>query len=145
MSKEKKKRVKLLTLKQVRQQKKPLLTTFDLKSVREWVGISQAQLSQMSGISKAAIANVEAGRYKMAALNGAELFAALALAISPELTQGREQTKREALRLLAFQQEINRKSRIAYEAQIEALKRKCEELDAEDAYIKSKEAKLHGL
>lgn len=101
---------KLLTTKQVKQRDLPTIAQkYEIKAIREWVGISQSELARLSGITRAAMANVESNRYWMSARDGARLFEALTNAIPPESHGEREITRHEALRLLKFQRELNRK------------------------------------
>lgn len=136
---------KLLTAKQVREQGRPSLQSFNPKAVRDWIGISQAQLARMSGVSRAAIASIETGRYMMSARDGAKLFIALASAIPPESRREREKTVREAVRLLAFQRELWRKERIEIAGQLQDLKKRDTEIETLTAELDSEEARLREL
>jgi transcriptional regulator with XRE-family HTH domain len=50
-----------------------------LRGIRESLEISQAQLSERSGVSRALIANVEAGRHHLSAVDGLKMYGALAV------------------------------------------------------------------
>jgi DNA-binding XRE family transcriptional regulator len=134
-----------LTNKQVRDQGLPTLRTLSPKEVREWIGISQAELARSSGISRAAIADLETGRYKMSAANGIELYMALARAISPASSKEREKIRKEAFRLLAFQRELYRKKLIDIEYQAKKLQKQHEAIEVSVAELDSKEAQLQGI
>jgi DNA-binding XRE family transcriptional regulator len=112
-----------------------------LQEMRESVGISQSRLAESVGIPTSAIANVENGRYALSARVGARIYTALARFAPPKSPQYRE-AKQEAERLFAFQRELDRKTLIAAQGQIEALKKKCEEVKSREADLDAEEAQL---
>ncbi len=107
---------------------------YDFQEIRESLRISQAQLAQAAGIPAAAIANVEAGRYVLAARKGVQIFAALAR-MAPAGSELQRQAEQSARKLADDQNELNRKHRIAVERQVESGKKKIKELDDIDAEI----------
>jgi len=115
-----------------------------LREIREELGITQAQLAKAAGIPRAAIANLETGRYTISTRVGVDIWMALARFASPESPQYRG-AKREALRAIASEKEILRKQLIATQGQIESLKKWCEEIQAAQADVNSKEARLASM
>jgi DNA-binding XRE family transcriptional regulator len=115
-----------------------------LQEIREDVGISQAQLAKAAGIPRAAIANLETGRYTISARNGIDIYMALARFAPPQSPQYHE-AKEEASKGIASEKEILRKQLIAAQGQIESLKKRCEEIKAAEADVASKEARLREI
>lgn len=135
-------RVKLWTAKQVRDQGMRTIEAFDIKAAREWVGISQAKLARMSGISRAAIANVETGRYTVSAHDSFALHAALARAIPSDSPKQREKMAHAAIKLADFQSEGYRRNLIEIDSQIEALSKEREQVKALATDLKAKKEEL---
>jgi transcriptional regulator with XRE-family HTH domain len=126
-----------LTTAEARKAGRPIFhTPYPLSDVRCGVGITQEQLSRDSGISRAAIANFERKRRSMSALDGIEIFTAIARAVSrsPEHTS---QAKQNALSLIAQQKQddLARIDNLRY--QIEQLEKKIAELDSKEARLNS--------
>jgi len=116
----------------------------ELQELRAEVGISQPQLARAAGVPIAAIANVERGRYAMAARHGIAIYMALMKAAVPESPQHRE-AKQEVLRLIEFQEEISRKARIAYEGQLESIEKKLKGVESLEAEMKSIKAQVRSV
>jgi len=135
-------RVKALTPKQVRELKLPIIKNLDIKELRKWVGLSQAQLARMAGVPRSAIANIELDRYKLPAATGVDIFSALARATPPEFLRERQEIWGEAFRLLDFQMELDRKVIIEIKAEIGTLQKKLESREALAVSRQAKKAQL---
>lgn len=122
---------------------KPTITRRPLAEIRNEVGVSQAHLAKAAGLSPAAIANIEAGRYRLQGLtdvngvNGVAIYMALAR-LAPPQSPLRREAKEEAAKFIAKAKEVLRQTRVSLEVVLEQIKT----LDAVDADLEAKAAQL---